>query len=42
METIQSPAKIACIQMTVVQGEVEKNLATAKRMIEEACDTCRP
>ncbi|MCI7159139.1 MAG: hydratase [Flintibacter sp.] len=37
METIQSPAKIACIQMTVVQGEVEKNLATAKRMIEEAC-----
>ncbi|QNL43925.1 hydratase [Oscillibacter hominis] len=37
MEKNQSPARVACVQMDVVQGQVEQNLATARRMVEEAC-----
>ena len=33
----QSPARIACVQMDVVQGNVGQNLDTAQRMIEQAC-----
>lgn len=37
MEKFQSPAKVACVQMPLVQGDKGQNLATARRMVEEAC-----
>lgn len=36
MEKIQSPVRVACVQMELAQGETEKNLDTARRMIGEA------
>lgn len=37
MEKIQSPARVACVQMEIVHGEKEKNLATARSMVAQAC-----
>ena len=37
MLKIQSPAKIACIQMRISYCRVEENLAEADRLIEAAC-----
>ena len=37
MSKIQSPAKIACIQMRISYCRVEENLAEADRLIEAAC-----
>ena len=36
MENIQSPARVACIQMEVAQSKKAKNLDTARRMVREA------
>ena len=38
MSKIQSPAKIACIQMRISYCRVEENLAEADRLIEAACE----
>lgn len=37
MSNAQSPARVACLQMQIVQNGKEKNLANAARMIDEAC-----
>ena len=37
MSKIQSPVKIACIQMRISYCRVEENLAEADRLIEAAC-----
>lgn len=36
MEKIQSPARVACVQMELVQSDKAKNLDTARRMVGEA------
>lgn len=36
MENIQSPARVACIQMEVAQSKKAQNLDTARRMVREA------
>ena len=38
MEKVQSPARVACVQMEVAQGEKTRNLDTARRMILEGCE----
>ena len=37
MENRQSPVRVACIQMDVIQGQVEENLRVAGQMLNEAC-----
>ena len=38
MEKNQSPARVACVQMELVQGNKEQNLGTARRMVKAAVD----
>ena len=38
MENVQAPARVACVQMEVVQGGKKSNLDAARRLILEACE----
>src|SRR5699024_1756599 len=38
MENVQAPARVACVQMEVVQGDKKSNLDAARRLILEACE----
>ena len=38
MEKLQAPVRVACLQMEIFPVDKDRNLATAERMIREACE----